>query len=47
MHIEPDKKEVNKIKEDIAGIKKEVSKVIVGQEKVLDTFIKGLLCDGI
>ena len=46
MHIEPDKKEVNKIKEDIAGIKKEVSKVIVGQEKVLDTFIKGLLCDG-
>src|SRR3990167_2101974 len=46
MHIEPDKKEVSKIKEDIAGIKKEVSKVIVGQEKVLNTFIKGLLCDG-
>src|SRR3989344_3712699 len=46
MHIELDQKVVNKARTDIEAIKNEVGKIIVGQEKVLDTFIKGLLCDG-
>ena len=46
MHIELDPKAVNKAKKDIEAIKNEVGKIIVGQDRVLDTFIKGLLCDG-
>lgn len=46
MHIELDPKAVNKARGDIEAIKSEVAKIIVGQDRVLDTFIKGLLCDG-
>mgnify|MGYP001561686915 FL=1 len=46
MHIELDQKSVNKARTDIEAIKNEVGKIIVGQERVIDTFIKGLLCDG-
>ena len=46
MHIELDPKVVNKARGNIEAIKSEVAKIIVGQDRVLDTFIKGLLCDG-
>lgn len=46
MPNELDKRDVNRAKKDIDTIKGEVSKIIVGQEKVTDSFIKGLLCDG-
>lgn len=46
MHIELDQKSVNKARADIDTIKNEVGKIIIGQDRVIDTFIKGLLCDG-
>lgn len=46
MHIELDKKEIAAVQNSIDSIKAEVGKVIVGQETVLNAFIKGLLCDG-
>jgi len=46
MHNELSKGDVESIRKDIDAIKKEVSKVIVGQDKVTDSFIKGILCDG-
>ncbi len=45
MH-ELDKKEVNKVRKDIESIKKEVGKIIIGQDSVINAFFKGLLCDG-
>ncbi|MFW5846719.1 MAG: AAA family ATPase [Nanoarchaeota archaeon] len=42
----PDIKQINECEKIIKDIKKEVNKVIVGQEKVLDGIIRGILCDG-
>ena len=46
MHIELDKKEIFAVQKSIEAIKAEVGRIIVGQEVVLNAFIKGLLCDG-
>jgi len=37
---------VKRANKDIALIKKEVSKVVVGQDRVVDAIIKAILCDG-
>ncbi len=46
MHTELDKKEIFAVQKNIDAIKLEVGKIIVGQETVLNAFIKGLLCNG-
>mgnify|MGYP001566575248 CR=1 FL=1 len=38
--------EIKKVSELISKTKKEVAKVVIGQEKVIDAFICALLCDG-
>ncbi len=37
---------VKRANKDIALVKKEVSKVVVGQDRVVDAIIKAILCDG-
>ena len=39
-------KEIKEISELISKTKKEIAKVVVGQEKVIDAFMCALLCDG-
>ena len=41
-----EKKELRLISEKIEKVKKEVKKVIVGQEKIIDSVIKCLICNG-
>lgn len=40
------KKELEKCQETLNKIKKEVSKIIIGQEKVINAFLRAILCDG-
>jgi MoxR-like ATPase len=41
-----DKKEVEKVSETIGSMRKEISKAFIGQDKVVDSLIRALLCDG-
>ena len=43
---EPDKRLIKKCKADLDKVKAEVAKVVVGQEKAVDTLLKGLLANG-
>jgi len=40
------KKDVEKCQEVFNKIKKEISKIIIGQERIVDAFIRAILCDG-
>ncbi len=40
------KKDVKRYQKDIENIKKEISKIVVGQQKAIDSFLTGLLCNG-
>ncbi len=40
------KKEAEKVSNKIKEIKKEVQKAVIGQEKVIDAVLRGILCDG-
>jgi|GEM_PF-685196 len=42
----PEEQEIKQISETIKDMKKEISNVIVGQEKVVDSLIRAILCDG-
>ncbi len=45
--IDPDiEKEVVYIRENIAKLKKEIGKIVIGQEEVINGFIEALLCNG-
>src|SRR3989338_1548621 len=42
----PNKATVEKASRLIKSLKNEISKIIIGQEKVVDSLIRGILCDG-
>jgi len=42
----PDPKEIRKCSENIAKIKKEIAKAVIGQEEIVNGLIRALLCDG-
>lgn len=46
MHTEKAKEAINKIQESYKRLKKEISKVIVGQDEIIDSIITAILCSG-
>lgn len=42
----PDAQEIKQVSETIRELKKEIGSVVIGQEKVIDSLIRAILCDG-
>ncbi len=44
--VKPDLEKIKKCAEIIIKMKMEIGKVVIGQEKIIDSLIRGILCDG-